>query len=186
MRHSFMKIHNFKRGLSVPVILALAVSVIAVSAFAYLLVQGRAHSSLDMANEVTPSIDDYAVNVGETGYDMYVRAAVTVNWVNGKQIYALSPKVSTDYNISFDTTNWFYKDGFYYYKKPVASNANTTALVSAFEMIGTPPTGYTLTLNMVAQTIQAKGTTDADNTPAVEDAWKSVTVDGSGNLIPKP
>ena len=207
MRHSFVKIHNFKRGLSVPVVLALAISLIVVTSFAYLIVSGGLANKTEIAPEYSPTIVEnpvgsYYVDTTTTEYSMYVRVAVSVYWLSdSNSIYAHAPVEGQDYSIAFNTTDWFYEDGFYYYKIPATpqgtvlnkTSGKTTVLVSDFATLPTAnvPTDaggdeYSLKLTMVAQTIQAKGTTDVGNIPAVEDAWKSVTIDGSGNLIPKP
>lgn len=157
--------------------------------FAYLIAEGRAVNGLKRAQEITPTVtDQYAVSVSDYKYTVYIRAAVTVNWVKGNSIYAHAPQAGTDYSITFDTANWFFHDGFYYYRVPVKSGDATSELLQAFEKLKPEMNGYTLTLTMVAQAIQAKGTTDdpADitkpGTPAVTDAW-GIQIDGSGNLI---
>lgn len=147
------------------------------------------------------------VNVGDPGYAVYVRAAIVVNWEeDGKDgtYHATAPVAGTDYTLTLNTTDWFqckYDDEtdfyFYYHEKPVAydgTNENskyTKVLINSCQVKdgAAVPDGYHLDVQIIAQTIQALGTTDAvdangDPTPAVEDAWKVVTVDNNGSLIP--
>ena len=137
---------------------------------------------------------DVSVNVGNTsvnndaGYSVYVRAAVVVTWKNAEDGNVLGkvPVKDTDYEITFDETNWFFKDGFWYHKAAVNSQGNTSVLIiNCQKKEGAPvPTGYNLNVEILAQTIQALGTTDEGDTPvvpAVTDAWK-VRVDADGKL----
>lgn len=137
---------------------------------------------------------DVAVNVGDPGYAVYVRAAVVVTWKdeNGNVLGKL-PKAGTDqdvdkdYTINYNLTDWFYResDGFYYHKAPVAydglndtSKLTNNLINRCTPVAGRTPAGYGLNVEIIAQTIQAVGTTDVDNIPAVEDAW-GIEVDGS-------
>lgn len=152
------------------------------------------------------------VDVGNPGYAVYVRAAIVVNWEeNGidasgnktiitdtGRFHATAPVAGTDYTISLNTATdgpWFLgKDGFYYHKTMVNPNESTKALINSCQLEEgvDPPDGYHLDVKIVAQTIQALGTTDNDahgkpvavGTPAVEDAWKVVTVGSNNELIP--
>lgn len=116
------------------------------------------------------------VNVPDAGYAVYVRAAVVVTWKNGNQIFSQMP----EYTVTFSDVNWFEDDGFYYYKLPVPSSAPLNLEVNVAS--STPPAeGYKIHVEVISQTIQAVGTVDGGQTPAVTDAWK-VTVDSYGNL----
>lgn len=192
MRHVLTKRIRVTRKITVPMTTVLISGLLCLVVFAYLIAGGRAVNYLEPAPEITPTVtDQYAVSVSDYKYTVYIRAAVTVNWVKGNSIYAHAPQAGTDYSITFDTANWFFHDGFYYYRVPVKSGDATSELLRGFTQsdgANVPEGGYTLTLTMVAQAIQAKGTTDdpADitkpGTPAVTDAW-GVQIDGSGNLI---
>ena len=129
-----------------------------------------------------------SVNVGDPGYAVYVRAAVVVTWkdTNGN-VLAQAPVEGTDYAIDWnvDTATdqdkpWFKHGGFYYYESMVNTNGTTAVLINSC----TPKVNkgdYTLSVEIIAQTIQALGTADADDTPAVENAW-GVKVDSNGQL----
>ncbi len=128
---------------------------------------------------------DVKVVVPKTGYSVFVRGLVVVNWKNSDgEIYSVAPVAGTDYTITLNTTDWFLKDGYYYHKAPVVSEGSTSVLVSECVKTSTSnaPEGYFLSVEILAQTIQAIGTTDEDdNILAVTNAW-GVTVDSNGNL----
>lgn len=127
------------------------------------------------------------VDVGNPGYAVYVRAAVVVTWKdeNGNVLGSL-PIAGTDYSIDYNEDDWFKAgDGFYYHRAPVAydgkddtSKLTKNLINSCTPISGRTPAGYGLNVEIIAQTIQAVGTTDVDNIPAVEAAW-GIKVDGS-------
>ena len=105
----------------------------------------------------------------------YIRAQIVVNWVSvdadGKVtgIYGGAvPKEGSDYTMTINTTNWTEgSDGFYYHETPVKANDNSSVLISSASLKdGTiPPDGYQLSVEILAQSIQAE---PAD---AVTEAW---------------
>lgn len=134
---------------------------------------------------------DVAVNVGDPGYAVFVRAAVVVTWKdpeNGNVLGSL-PIAGTDYSIDYNEDDWFYRagDGFYYYKAPVAydgiegSNLTGNLINSCTPVDGKTPTGYGLNVEIIAQTIQAVGETNTGDSPAVTAAW-GVSVNESEQL----
>ena len=142
------------------------------------------------------------VCVGATGYAVYVRAAVVVNWeeniedTEGKKtivadtgiFHADAPVAGEDYIINLNTESndpWFLgADGFYYHKAMINSEGATADLINSCKVVtGKVPDGYHLDVQIVAQTIQALGGTDEDNTPAVTDAWKVVAVDSNSKEL---
>lgn len=124
------------------------------------------------------------VNVGDPGYSVYVRADIVVTWKDKDgNVYSKLPQAGTDYTISLNTVSgtpiavekWFFgADGFFYYTSPVVSG-NTDVLINECKVkedTAQIPEGYQLSVEIIAQTIQYKGTTDRDdNITAVEDAW---------------
>lgn len=124
-----------------------------------------------------------AVSVGDTGYAVYVRAAIVVNWKNAEDgnVLGQAPVPDEDYTLTLNETDWFYKDGFYYHKAMVNTGDTTAPLITSCKLkegitppvdtTVTPNVKYDLNVEIIAQTIQALGTTDAGNTPAVTDAW---------------
>jgi len=159
-------------------------------------------------NEVTtPAIkdgmitekSDVKVNVGNPGYAVYVRAVIVVNWEKNNTegtYHATKPVLDTDYTLNLNAIDWFEHNGFYYHKAMVAfdghteSTKETAALINSCSQIaGTAPPGYHLDVQIIAQTIQALGTTDNDaanpNIPAVTDAWK-IEVENQQLVDPNP
>lgn len=136
------------------------------------------------------------VNVGDNssggedkGYAVYVRAAVVVTWKDKKDgnVLGTIPAAGTDYTINYNTTDWFQgADGFWYHKTAVASAGDTAVLIESCTAVEEKtPEGYGLNVEIIAQTIQAIGTTDAGETPAVTDAW-GVYVDDNKMLTLTP
>ena len=146
--------------------------------------------------------ENYAVTV-TADYATYVRAAIVVNWIevdaSGNptgNVHSRAPVEGTDYVLSLNLLGPFAvpsklkcdqwslgNDGFYYYSSPVEANGATEVLVNTCgvkESANVPESetsgnSYKLNLTLVAQTIQAKGTTDdvtyEAGTPAVVQAW---------------
>lgn len=121
-------------------------------------------------------------NDGDT--EAYIRAAVVVTWQDSEgKVYAVKPEVGVDYQITFPTgTGWVYRtaDGFYYYTSPVVpeDNAVTTDVVedstgvlltNCMPLKAAPADGYTLSVEIVAESVQAKGFDGSDK--AVVKAW---------------
>lgn len=128
------------------------------------------------------------VNVGNTGYAVYVRAAVVVTWKDAENgnVLGTVPVENTDYTIRYNTTDWFYEGGFWYYRLPVNTGGTTRNLIDECVPVNVQtPVGYGLNVEIIAQTIQALGTTDDGNIPAVEDAWKVVTIGTNKELVKK-
>ncbi|MBQ3179965.1 MAG: hypothetical protein IJB55_01235 [Firmicutes bacterium] len=105
----------------------------------------------------------------------YIRAQIVVNWVSvdadGKVtgIYGGAvPEEDSDYTMTINTTDWTKgSDGFYYHETPVKANDNSSVLISSASLEdGTiPPDGYQLSVEILAQSIQAE---PAD---AVAETW---------------
>ena len=145
----------------------------------------------DVDNPLTVK-KDVLVNVGKPGYAVYVRAVIVVNWEkdgsNGTY-HATKPVLNTDYTLEINEGAWFKQDEFYYHKAMVAydgSNEDTTKtsvlIENCVQAVGANvPEGYHLNVEIVAQTIQALGTTDVGDIPAVTNAW-GVTVKADGTL----
>ena len=203
---------NILRRIPRAVLVGILVAALLITgALAYLSASGGTVSNtFSPASDPKPTINEnfngttktnVAVNVGDPGYAVYVRAAIVVNWEkkdSAGTYHATSPVAGTDYTISLNTAAndpWFLgDDGFYYHKAMVNSGETTADLINTCTVVaGKAPTGYHLDVQIIAQTIQALGTTDNDangdpvavGIPAVEDAWKVVTVDDNLNLTPK-
>ena len=158
-------------------------------------------NSLVADDDNTPSVSekfengvksDVKVTVPKTGYSVYVRAMIVVNWQkvdDGETfIYPASPVAGEngDYSLVLgDTGKWFKKGDFYYFTEavPGTGEGSTEILIANCTQLKDPPEGYTLHVEVLTQTIQVAGTNDSDNIPAVTDAWGVKVADG-GALEP--
>lgn len=78
-------------------------------------------------------------------------------------------------DLASEDDGWKYdrNDGFYYYTKPVDSGKTTAILINSCTLseYADPPTGYTLSVEIITQTVQAVGWTDDNMSQAYQDAW---------------
>ena len=106
----------------------------------------------------------------------YVRVKLVMNWVDN----TTGNIVSGDNlpTVVLNESDWFEKDGIYYYKMPVAPDGKTENLLKADSPITEPadkPAGYHLEVTVLAESIQAAPST------AVQQSW-GVGVDSNGYL----
>lgn len=146
----------------------------------------------DAANELTPAavsckvyetFEDNqkksSITVQNTGrVDAYLRVRLVTYWVNdaGEIVAKPSEKLTVT-----PTDNWLADtdNDTYYYKSPVKAGAETPNLLAAPLVLKKSSDGYNQVIEVFAEAIQAEGTTDVGNVPAVTDAW-GVTVDTNG------
>lgn len=98
----------------------------------------------------------------------YVRVKLVCNWVDNDGNVSATPVPAP----KITNSDWFVKDGIYYYTKPVAPTGQTSNLLEG-NPIKQPegaPDGYHLEVTVLAESIQAAPST------AVEGAWKVVKV----------
>ena len=170
-----MKKHKRTILLSALTVLS-AISIMSVGpTYAYLKLEAPSHleNRFTAADSVAPTVhDDYSVSVGETNYSVYVRAAIVVTWKDSAEAtLATAPVAGTDYTIAIGAKWTLDSDGFYYYNEAVTSGQSTDALItSVSQSQAAPEEGYSLSVDVVAQTIQAQGTT-VGGTKAIMDAW---------------
>ncbi len=110
-------------------------------------------------------------NTGDTS--AYVRVAIIFNWVDEAGNVSGTPVKEGDYALTLNLENgWVeHTDGYYYYKTPVEPGAQTSVLVtSCTENADNRPDGYTLSMEIMGQTVQALGQDSAGEKP-VELAW---------------
>lgn len=183
-----------------PWLIALAVLLAAIAA---LVIAAYVRRPGKVTNEFTPAVSDNPT-VEETfdgtlkedvyfqmpavGYPVYVRAAILVTWKDENGIvYFENPVSGTDYDLTLKLTNdeeetvWekiTNSEGadYYYYVDPVASGGTTSVLIKSCEQLREAPAdGYTLSVEIIVQTVQAIGYTDGENgEPEIEaykDAW---------------
>ena len=106
----------------------------------------------------------YVTNTGNT--DAYIRAAIIFTWKDEEgNISATKPGVGKDvvYTVNRD---WIQQeDGYYYYKNIVKPGDPTTNLSDLIKVIGNND-GYTLSVEILADAIQAEPAS------VVEETWK--------------
>lgn len=106
----------------------------------------------------------------------YVRVKLVCNWVDKDGNVSATPVPAP----TITNSDWFEKDGIYYYTKPVAPTGQTSNLLDG-NPIKQPegaPDGYHLEVTVLAESIQAAPST------AVEGAWAVTVVNGA--LTPAP
>lgn len=120
------------------------------------------------------------INVTNTGnVDAYIRAAIVVNWVDADDnVRGLAPTLS-DYSLTINTSAWHKGSDteYYYYNQIVAPDGTTSDLVTSITVKGAVPEGYKLSVEVVAEAIQADGDTDNGGVPAYQDGW-GITLGG--------
>lgn len=175
MRHGKFQAPRRRISPAIWVVLILAVLGISIGGVrAYL-----SHSGGQVSNEFTtdnhPMItvrDDYSVTV-TADYAVYLRAAVVVNWKSGSgKLLAVQPE---GYSLTLGN-NWVkHSDGFFYYRKAVNNGDEIPPVIQTVAPPGEDSQyykeDYTLAANVAVQAIQALGTTDTDDKPAVTAAW---------------
>ncbi len=174
-----------KRVVTLLVSLILLFTVAAGATIAYMFLGTSAvTNTFTAATEATPEIKEtfkdltkyeVKVNVGNTGYAVYVRAKVVINWTNESgDVLAVTPPVEgQDYTISYNPDGgWQYcaGDGFWYYTAPVSKGETKQLIKECTAISPAPIDGYTLQVDILTQTIQAAGTS-TEGTPAVTAAW---------------
>ncbi len=91
-------------------------------------------------------------------FEVCVRAMVIASWQdsNGDTLASL-PTEGTDFQITYGS-EWEKKsDGFYYYKSVLAKGETTPPLLTGCKPLKAAPVdGYTLSLNIVSQTVQSE------------------------------
>lgn len=123
-----------------------------------------------------------SITVENTGtVKAYLRVRLVTYWVNDKNEIVAKPSADLAVNVSSawvaDTTN-----DTYYYWQPVAAGESTPDLLAEGSVIKlTTEEGYKQVIEVFAEAIQAEGTTDDGNIPAVTAAW-GVTLDENGNI----
>ena len=158
---------------------------------AYLIDQTGSITNTFTPANVTPRIEEKFPNQSvkndvqiknDGDIPAYIRVKVVVTWKKGNDVYGVAPKPVTDYTWQIPGTDWVKgSDGFYYYTKPVPAGEKTSILLTDCKLKESvkAPEGYSLSVDIHAQAIQAEPTT------AVTSAWKVVTVGSDGKLTAK-
>lgn len=125
------------------------------------------------------------VTISNTGdIEAYIRAAIVVTWkdkaddsTSNGNVYGKAPVKDIDYTIALNLTDWIDgKDGFCYYKYPVAPSgqdgSTTTALITSCTVIqDNAPAGYGLNVEILGSAIQSVPVS------VVNKKWPAVYVD---------
>lgn len=150
---------------------------------AYIAVKTNSVDNQFVPAEVTCRVNTYATNstidvTNTSNIDAYIRAAIAVNWMDSDgNVLGTAPKSPSEYELELGTDNGWTSgaDGYYYYFQvvtPEESDNDTTAdLVEAITVNVEPPNGYKLSVEVVAEAIQADGVTDDEDIPAYQDVW---------------
>lgn len=155
---------------------------------AYLIDQTGSITNTFTPANVTPHINEdfngsvkNDVKITNTGdIPAYIRVKVVVTWKDEHgNVYGAAPVLGTDYTWQIPGTDWVKgSDGFYYYTKPVPAGEKTSVLLTACQPVaGRAPAGYSLSVDIHAQAIQAEPTT------AVTSAWNNVTAVGTDGAL---
>lgn len=102
----------------------------------------------------------------------YIRAAIVVNWMDkAGNVWAATPVEDTNYTLELGA-GWTKLGDYYYYEGPVPAGESTTDLIKkASPITDAPEDGYYLSIEILAQGIQADGVMNDKVTTPVEDAW---------------
>lgn len=103
------------------------------------------------------------VTVKNTGnIPAYIRAAILVSWKSSSGIvYGVKP-TGQDYTLQLNSSHWSENGGFYYYNSAVPAGGLTEALITSAAQTASGPIGpdgtqYSLSIEIVAEAIQADG-----------------------------
>lgn len=94
----------------------------------------------------------------------FIRAKVVITWKKGDDVHGQKPVEGTDYIISYGN-GWTPHDGYWYCNTAIAPGALTPALIETCTSENTAPDGYTLSVEILAQSIQS------EPTKAAQEAW---------------
>ena len=89
----------------------------------------------------------------------YIRAKIVVTWKdNSGNVYGQAP-TQKDYEMTLNTGKWTYADGYYYYQGIVDAGDTTAVLITECKESAdsSRPEGYHLSVEILAQGIQAEG-----------------------------
>lgn len=168
--------HKKKKAVSFLLSIVLLLTFATGGTLAYIVSKSAMAQNQFVAGYVTSSVNDTGTITNTGNVDAYIRAAVVVNWMDGVgNVYGIKPNCTVTVN-----TGWTEIDGFYYYTSPVvAGGTSTTAPVTVGDPSAAPSSAYNLSIEIVAEAIQAEGTLDSnDSITAVLDAW-GLTPDGN-------
>lgn len=179
-----------KKVILLAVSLVLILSATIGGTVAYLIDQTKSITNTFTPADVPPRIDENFPNnsvknnvqITNTGdIPAYIRVKVVVTWKKGNDVYGVAPKAGEDYSWTIPVnTDWVKgSDDFYYYTKPVPAGKSTSVLLTDCKLKDgvEAPEGYSLSVDIHAQSIQAEPST------AVTSAWSKVTAVGEDGTL---
>lgn len=157
-----------KKAVSLILSIALLVTLVAGGTLAYVVARTVMTQNQFRAGSISSSVNGNGQVTNNGNADAYIRAAVVVNWMDQDgNVYGIKPQYTLSVN-----SGWTQIGDYYYYTSAVASKSATlTAPVSVGVAGAAPSDAYTLSIEIVAEAIQAEGTTDDGDIPAYQDAW---------------
>lgn len=152
------------KGAALFLSIALLLTLAAGGTIAYVIRQTNSLENRFEAGCVASSVNVEGKVTNDGNVDAYIRAAVVVNWMDGSgNVYGLKPSCTISAN-----EGWIEKDGFFYYTSPLGPEETTkTAPASVGETGEAPSDAYSLSIEIVAEAIQAEGM----GASAATDAW---------------
>jgi len=165
--------------------LALLINCVIGGTIAYIVTKSDKVENTFERVSVTSSVvvsNDVIKVKNEGDVDAYIRAAIVVNWMDDSGDVRGIPPTADEYSLTVNTEDWYYDSGLdvYYHKEPVSSLEMTEVLVEEITVKSTVPAGYKLSVEVVAEAIQAQGYLDGSNPakPAFADAWGITAIGG--------
>ena len=170
-KHRHKKKKTFSLLLSIALLLTLATG----GTLAYIATKSAMAQNQFVAGYVTSSVNDTGTVTNNGNVDAYIRAAVVVNWMDEDgNVYGIKPSYSISVN-----EGWTEIGGFYYYTAKVTPDGTTTTAPANVSVSENPPSAaYSLSVEIVAEAIQADGDTDSGNIPAYQNAWGIPAIGG--------
>lgn len=172
-----------KKSLTLIVSLILIITIGVGGTLAYLITSTSAVKNTFTPSKVVISVDetfdgntkeDVVIQNHRDSVKAYIRAAIVVNWMdNHGNVWATTPELGKDYTMTPGTGWTLGTDGIYYHKGAVPAGKPTEVLITeAKPLVEAPADGYYLSIEILAQGIQADGV-DSNNEPPVLSAWES-------------
>lgn len=148
-------------------------------ALAYIHIEKTITNTFISANVnhiIDESFDDFSkknVRFKNTGdIDAFIRVSYAVNWIDENGDISVDiPVLDTDYSMVFNlAADGFYKDGYFYFRKPVKSGEFTDFFIKEATILGRK-NGYRLQIQIASNSVQANPSS------AVKEAWGIDVVD---------
>ena len=185
-----------KKILTTLAVIFAVLAICASSVLAYYLISGAIKNTFQPAIPDRPAFGAGKIEVATQGYPVYVRTAIVVTWQKPSQtdgdgagtnqsVHYTQPVRGTDYKLELNDGWVLGDDGFYYYGEDKNGELGLTLVASDKRFIDSPikncnrldtngPDGYTLSVEVIVETVQAIGRTDDDLWEAWQDAWGNV------------